>query len=230
VISTEGITPEAAGALCEQAAALRQDWMKEAGTREKIHIKGGGFRVAVLDFGIKTNILRSLSAKDCDLHIFPYGSAADDVMAVQPDGVFLSNGPGDPEAAAAGIETTRRLIGRVPLFGICMGHQILALAMGGRTYKMKYGHRGGNHGVYDRDTDRSAITSQNHGFAVDAESVEKRGMRVTHVNLNDGTVEGMRHETLPVFSVQFHPEASPGPNDSADLFDSFLTLMKGGRA
>ncbi|MDR1247496.1 MAG: glutamine-hydrolyzing carbamoyl-phosphate synthase small subunit [Clostridiales Family XIII bacterium] len=228
VISTEGLSFAEAKKLCDETE-LRQDWMKEAGTKERFRIEGAGYRVAVLDFGIKTSILRGLSALGLDLHVFPYGSAADEILSVKPDGIFLSNGPGDPAAAAEGVETTRALLGKAPLFGICMGHQILALAVGGRTYKMKYGHRGGNHGVRDDAKGRSVITSQNHGFAVDERSVTDCGMIITHKNLNDGTVEGMRHGSLPVFSVQYHPEASPGPNDSSYLFDRFLSMMEGGR-
>ncbi|MDR1573150.1 MAG: glutamine-hydrolyzing carbamoyl-phosphate synthase small subunit [Clostridiales Family XIII bacterium] len=229
VISTEGVGFAEAKKLCD-GAALRQDWMKEAGTRARFRIEGGGFRVAVLDLGVKTSILRALSAKGLDLHVFPYGSSAEDMLAVRPDGIFLSNGPGDPAEAREAVETTRALLGKAPLFGICMGHQILALAVGGRTYKMKYGHRGGNHGVRDDATSRSAITSQNHGFAVDEQSVTACDMIITHRNLNDGTVEGMRHKSLPAFSVQYHPEASPGPNDSAYLFDRFISMMEGGAA
>ncbi|MDR3295312.1 MAG: glutamine-hydrolyzing carbamoyl-phosphate synthase small subunit [Clostridiales Family XIII bacterium] len=224
VISTEGISLKEAETLCGEAV-LRQDWMKEAGAGAPRQIPGDGCKVAVLDFGIKTSILRALAAKGCAVHIFPYGTTAEEILAIRPDGVFLSNGPGDPAAAEAGIQTTRGLIGKTPIFGICMGHQVLALAFGGRTYKMKYGHRGGNHGVYDAGTDRASITSQNHGFAVEEQSAVAAGLTVTHKNLNDGTVEGLRHESLPIFSVQFHPEASPGPNDSAYLFDRFLTLM-----
>ncbi|MDR0425430.1 MAG: glutamine-hydrolyzing carbamoyl-phosphate synthase small subunit [Clostridiales Family XIII bacterium] len=228
VVSTEGISVDEAKRLCRQTS-LRQDWMKEAGTAELIHRPGPGFKVAVIDFGIKASILKALSAKGCDLHIFPYGSKAQEIMAISPDGVFLSNGPADPEEATKGIEAARALIGKVPMFGVCMGHQILAHAFGGKTYKMKYGHRGGNHGVIELETGRSAITSQNHGFAVDGGSVSRSGMVITHRNLNDETVEGMRHASLPIFSVQFHPEASPGPNDSGHLFDRFMELMKGGR-
>jgi carbamoyl-phosphate synthase small subunit len=228
VISTEGLSFAEAKKLCDKTE-LRQDWMKEAGTKERFRIEGAGYRVAVLDFGVKTSILRDLSSMGLDLHVFPYGSAAEEILSVKPDGIFLSNGPGDPAAAEEAVETTRALLGKAPLFGICMGHQILALAVGGRTYKMKYGHRGGNHGVHDNAEGRSAITSQNHGFAVDERSVTDCGMIITHKNLNDDTVEGMRHSSLPVFSVQYHPEASPGPNDSAYLFDRFLSMMEGGK-
>jgi carbamoyl-phosphate synthase small subunit len=226
VISTEGIGFAEAKRLCDESA-LRQDRMKEAGTKKRFRIEGAGYRVAVLDFGIKRSILRALSRRGLDLHVFPYGSSADEILSIRPDGIFLSNGPGDPAEAREGVEATRALLGRAPIFGICMGHQILALAAGGRTYKMKYGHRGGNHGVRDDVAGRSVITAQNHGFAVDERSLQACGMIVTHKNLNDGTVEGMRHESLPVFSVQYHPEASPGPNDSSYLFDRFLELMRG---
>jgi carbamoyl-phosphate synthase small subunit len=187
---------------------------------------GAGLRVAVIDLGIKTSILRALIARGCELYVFPYGSGAEEILSVKPDGVFISNGPGDPAEATAAVTAAKALIGKLPIFGICMGHQVLALAIGGDTYKMKYGHRGGNHGVLDVTTGRSAITSQNHGFAVEADSVKSRGMSVTHLNLNDGTVEGMSHESLPIFSVQYHPEASPGPNDSDYLFDRFMDLMR----
>jgi carbamoyl-phosphate synthase small subunit len=229
VISTEGISFARAKQLCDETE-LRQDWMKDAGTKKRFRIEGGGYRVAVLDFGVKASLLRGLSGMGFDLHVFPYGSSAEDLLSVRPDGIFLSNGPGDPEAAAEGVETVRALLGKAPMFGVCMGHQILALAVGGRTYRMKYGHRGGNHGVRDEEGGRSDITSQNHGFAVDGQSVVDRGMIITHKNLNDGTVEGMRHGSLPAFSVQYHPEASPGPNDSAYLFGRFLSMMKDGRA
>ncbi|MDR3242406.1 MAG: glutamine-hydrolyzing carbamoyl-phosphate synthase small subunit [Clostridiales Family XIII bacterium] len=226
VISTEGISVEEARKHCEETA-LRPDWMKDAGTKEVIRVPGGGFRVAVMDFGVKQNILRVLSRKGCDLVIFPYGTSPAEILASKPDGILLSNGPGDPSAATEAVAAAKAVIGKVPVFGICLGHQVLALACGGKTYKLKYGHRGGNHGVYDRYTGRSAITSQNHGFAVDAESILNSDLDITHLNLNDGTVEGLRHKTLPMFSVQFHPEASPGPNDSEHMFDRFLAMMKG---
>jgi carbamoyl-phosphate synthase small subunit len=224
VISTEGISKEDAERLLAETT-LRYDYMKEAGTREVRHFAGGGKRVAVLDFGIKRNIVTSMIARDCDVWLFPYGTSAEQIMNVRPDGLLLSNGPGDPEEATQGIATAQALIGKLPIFGICMGHQVLALAAGGRTYKLKFGHRGGNHGVRDSETGKSVITSQNHSYAVDAASVEGKGMAITHVNLNDGTVEGMRHRELPIFSVQYHPEGSPGPNDSDYLFDRFIDFM-----
>jgi carbamoyl-phosphate synthase small subunit len=190
---------------------------------------GRPLRVAVYDFGVKRNILQGFTKRGCEVFLFPYGSTAGDIMGVEPDGLFLSNGPGDPEWAVAGVEAARELIGKLPLCGICMGHQVVALAFGGRTYKLKFGHRGANHGVKDLESGRSAITSQNHSFAVDPRSIEDKGLVVTHVNLNDGTVEGVRHRELPVFSVQYHPEGSPGPNDSEGLFDRFIGIF-GGRA
>ena len=208
--------------------------MKEVSVKEKKLLGSTAetddkpYKVAVLDYGVKRHILKYLRERNCDLTVYPYGTAAEDILADSPDGIFLTNGPGDPEEAVEAIEEIRKLISRseIPMFGICMGHQLLALALGGRTYKLKYGHRGGNHGVYDKDTKRSCITSQNHGYAVKHESIILKGMEVTHLNLNDGTVEGMEHRDLPIFSVQFHPEASPGPNDSGYLFDKFIGMMK----
>ena len=231
VISNQGISIEEARKLCE-SSTLRGDWMKIVSSDDRVTLgKGGACKVAVLDFGVKSSILKSLIRRGCELEIFPYGTSAEEIMAYKPDGIFLTNGPGDPQEAVEAVKETAVLLrdAGVPIFGICMGHQILALAAGGQTYKLDYGHRGGNHGVYDKETKRSYITSQNHGYAVKMESIMLNGMEVTHLNLNDGTVEGMEHRDLPVFSVQFHPEASPGPNDSAYLFDKFVNLMKGGK-
>ena len=233
LIRTEGISISEAREKC-MAGTLRGDWMKEVSVKEKTLLGSTAetddkpYKVAVLDYGVKRHILKYLRERNCDLTVYPYGTAAEDILADSPDGIFLTNGPGDPEEAVEAIEEIRKLISRseIPMFGICMGHQLLALALGGRTYKLKYGHRGGNHGVYDKDTKRSCITSQNHGYAVKHESIILKGMEVTHLNLNDGTVEGMEHRDLPIFSVQFHPEASPGPNDSGYLFDKFIGMMK----
>ena len=233
LISTEGISISEAREKC-MAGTLRGDWMKEVSVKEKtllgstVETDDKPYKVAVLDYGVKRHILKYLRERNCDLTVYPYGTAAEDILADSPDGIFLTNGPGDPEEAVEAIEEIRKLISRseIPMFGICMGHQLLALALGGRIYKLKYGHRGGNHGVYDKDTKRSCITSQNHGYAVKHESIILKGMEVTHLNLNDGTVEGMEHRDLPIFSVQFHPEASPGPNDSGYLFDKFIGMMK----
>ena len=236
LISTEDISIAEAKELCSKGE-LRGDWMKEASTKEKYVLEPTAvteekpYEVAVLDFGVKTNILRCLQVRNCRLTVYPYGTPAAEILQENPDGIFLTNGPGDPEEAKEAIEEVHNQIrtSEVPMFGICMGHQILALALGGKTYKLKYGHRGGNHGVYDKETKRSYITSQNHGYAVQHESIILKGMEVTHLNLNDGTVEGMEHRDLPIFSVQFHPEASPGPDDNAYLFDKFINRMKGDR-
>ena len=186
------------------------------------------FRVVAFDSGIKRNILRQLSSLGCEVEVVPANTPAAAVLERKPDGVFLSNGPGDPEAVPYLVESVRGLIGKAPIFGICLGNQILGLAFGGRTYKLKFGHHGANHPVKDLLTGRVEITAQNHGFAVDPKSVEKAGLEETHVNLNDGTSEGMRHRELPVFSVQYHPEASPGPHDSHYLFERFIELMERG--
>ena len=182
--------------------------------------------VAAYDFGMKWNILRRFTAYGCDVRVFPATAPASDLLAAGPDGVFLSNGPGDPAALGYAITNARHLVeSDVPVFGICLGHQILSLAMGGRTYKLKFGHRGANHPVKELESGKVEITSQNHGFAVDPESLP-RDVRVTHVNLYDGTVEGLRHDEKPVFCVQYHPEASPGPHDADYLFRQFLDEME----
>jgi carbamoyl-phosphate synthase small subunit len=187
------------------------------------------FRVVAFDSGIKHNILRELAALGCALTVVPAATPVEAILEMKADGVFLSNGPGDPEPVAYLIRTVRDLIGKLPIFGICLGHQILGLAFGGSTYKLKFGHHGANHPVKDLATGRVEITAQNHGFAVDPKSVARFGLEETHVNLNDGTSEGMRHRELPVFSVQYHPEASPGPHDAHYLFDRFIALMQGSR-
>ncbi len=190
----------------------------ESGTRR--------FRVAAYDFGIKQNILRLLVDHHCEVKVVPAQTAAEDVLALKPDGVFLSNGPGDPEPIQYAVENIRKLIGRVPVFGICLGHQLCGLALGGKTFKLKFGHHGSNHPVKNLLTNQVEITAQNHGFCVDPDSLPSRVVEITHVNLNDQTNEGMRHRSEPLFSVQYHPEASPGPHDSHYLFTQFLDLMK----
>jgi carbamoyl-phosphate synthase small subunit len=185
------------------------------------------FNVVAYDFGIKQNILRRLVHSGCKVTVVPSLTSAEDVLALKPDGVFLSNGPGDPEPLHSQIGNVQRLIGKVPIFGICLGHQILGLALGGKTYKLKFGHRGANHPVMNQVTQRVEITSHNHGFAVDPDSLSTNDVEITHVNLNDHTLEGFRHRREPVFCVQYHPEAAPGPHDSHYLFNDFVTLMTG---
>ncbi len=183
------------------------------------------FNVVAYDFGIKQNILRRLVHAGCNVTVVPALTSAADVLALKPDGVFLSNGPGDPEPLHTQIDNVRRLIGKTPIFGICLGHQILGLALGGKTYKLKFGHRGANHPVINKITQRVEITSHNHGFAVDPDSLNANDVDLTHINLNDQTLEGFRHRREPVFCVQYHPEAAPGPHDSHYLFNDFVELM-----
>jgi len=199
-------------------------WDQYFGTPEPNPLK---FRVAVLDCGIKTNQLRLLARLGCELEVFPIATPAKEILEIKPDGFFVSNGPGDPAGVPHVVEEIRRIIeSGVPTFGICFGHQLLGWAMGGKTYKLKFGHRGGNQPVKDLTTRKVEITSQNHGFCVDKDSLDPDLIETTHINLNDQTSEGMRHKKLPVFSVQYHPEACPGPHDSTYLFERFIKLME----
>jgi carbamoyl-phosphate synthase small subunit len=185
--------------------------------------------VVAYDFGIKRNILRRLVQTGCRVTVVPAATQAEDVLALKPDGVFLSNGPGDPEPLEHQAAQVRKLIGKKPIFGICLGQQVLGLALGGKTYKLKFGHRGANHPVLNSITNKVEITSHNHGFAVDPDSLNANEVELTHVNLNDNTLEGFRLRNHPVFCVQYHPEAAPGPHDSLYLFDDFMTMMKENR-
>jgi carbamoyl-phosphate synthase small subunit len=184
------------------------------------------YNVVAYDYGIKHNILRRLVHSGCRVTVVPSLTSAEDVLALNPDGIFLSNGPGDPEPLVTQVGNIRKLIGRKPIFGICLGNQLLGLALGGKTYKLKFGHRGANHPVRNELTGRVEITSHNHGFAVDPDSLKLSEVEITHINLNDQTLEGFRHRSEPVFCVQYHPEAAPGPHDSHYLFDDFTRLMR----
>jgi carbamoyl-phosphate synthase small subunit len=186
------------------------------------------FKVIAIDYGMKRNILRLLCSHGCDVTVVPAKTPSKEIFARKPDGIFLSNGPGDPAAVTYAITTVQKLLGKVPIFGICLGHQILGLALGGTTYKLKFGHHGANHPVKNLKTGQIEITSQNHGFCVDLNSLKDKDVELTHLNLNDKTLEGIRSKKLRAFSVQYHPEASPGPHDSNYLFDDFMTMMSRG--
>ena len=207
----------------ELASSPWSEQMGEAGAGNE---GGRKLRVAAYDFGIKQNILRLFIDHGCEVVVVPAQTPAEDVLSLKADGVFLSNGPGDPEPATYAVENIRKLLGKVPVFGICLGHQLCGLALGGKTFKLKFGHHGSNHPVKNLLTGKVEITSQNHGFCVDPESLPSSDVEITHVNLNDHTNEGMRHRSLPLFSVQYHPEASPGPHDARYLFNNFIAMMK----
>lgn len=185
--------------------------------------------VVAIDCGMKMNIVRSLNKRDCKVSIVPWNTPAEAVMALEPDGIFISNGPGDPTDVPETIETIKKLIGKYPIFGICLGHQIISLAYGAKTYKLKFGHRGGNHPVRNLETNKIEITSQNHSYAVETDSLKETNLTVTHINLLDNTVEGVKCDKDKVFSVQYHPESAPGPQDSAYLFDRFISMMEEGQ-
>ncbi len=232
VLSTEDLDPARLVAKAKASPGLvGRDLVKEvsctkAFTWEPPQGTPARFHVVAIDCGTKRNIFRMLSQAGCKVTVVPASTTAQRILAYKPDGLFLSNGPGDPEAVPYVIEAVRQCLPTVPTFGICLGHQILGLALGGKTYKLKFGHHGGNHPVLDMTTQKVEITAQNHGFAVDVASIPGGQVTQTHLNLYDKTVEGMRHNTLPVFSVQYHPEASPGPHDAHHLFDQFLQLME----
>jgi len=240
VISTEEADPESLVAKAKASPGLEGRDLVRTVTCEKPHVwqgdrkgpKPAAFRVVMLDCGVKYGILRRLEAAACEVMVMPSSTTAKEIAGLAPDGLMLSNGPGDPEPVDNVIRTVRTLIDDpprgvpLPIFGICLGHQILALALGGKTYKLKFGHHGANHPVKDLRSGKVAVTVQNHGFCVDIDSLPDDEVEITHVNLNDRTLEGIRHRHLPMFSVQYHPEASPGPHDARYLFDEFVNLMK----
>ncbi len=249
VISTDVSNPDA---LVRKARAIRKmdgtDLAKVVSTKSMYHFDANDIRnqtgdpllpgaastdgdrkllhVVAYDFGMKQNILRMLTREGCEVTVVPAQTTADEVLALKPDGVFLSNGPGDPEPVDYAVRAIRGMMGRVPVFGICLGHQLCGLALGGRTYKLKFGHHGGNHPVRNNLTGKVEITAHNHNFAVDPDSININEVELTHVDLNDQTLEGLRHKTLPLFSVQYHPEAAPGPHDSHYLFGDFRIMME----
>src|ERR1043166_5942262 len=248
-LTTEEISPEeATQEAIKGEGVIGMDYVREVSAREiyqwdpedklsepwSIRSSNGGikpelppvrFRVVAYDYGIKENILRLLRHKGFGVTVVPATTTAEEVLALNPDGIFLSNGPGDPDAVPYAKENVQKLLGKKPIFGICLGHQILGLALGGQTYKLKFGHHGGNQPVMDLTTKKVEITAQNHGFAVDADSLKGAAV-VTHVNLNDNTVEGLAHKEMPIFSVQYHPESSPGPHDASYLFKRFVDMME----
>ena len=228
VISTEDFDEESLVKKAKISKGLiGRDLVKEV-TYDKIQYwnTDGEYKVVVIDCGVKFNILRRLAEKGCSVVVVPATTDIETILHEKPDGFLLSNGPGDPEAVSYVVETVKKLLGKIPIFGICLGHQILGLALGGKTYKLKFGHHGGNHPVKDLNTGRIAITVQNHGFCVDINSLDKDNIEITHINLNDSTLEGIRHKRLPIFSVQFHPEYGPGPHDAEYLFNEFIKLIR----
>ncbi|MDT4253865.1 carbamoyl phosphate synthase small subunit [Staphylococcus haemolyticus] len=209
-----------------KSTELPRDEVETVSTKTPYVSTGSDLSVVLLDFGKKQNIVRELNMRGCNVTVVPYNTTAEEILAMSPDGVMLSNGPGDPDVVEVAIEMIKGILGKIPFFGICLGHQLFALSQGGTSFKMKFGHRGANHPVKDLRSGKVDITSQNHGYAIDKNSLVNTDLEVTHIALNDGTVEGLRHKTLPAFSVQYHPEARPGPSDSNYLFDEFMTMMK----
>ncbi len=206
--------------------SLPTDSVEKVSTTNAYPSPGRGQKVVLVDYGMKHGILRELTARQCDVIVVPYNVTAEEILRLNPDGIMLSNGPGDPKDVPEAIDMINGILGKVPLFGICLGHQLFSLACGADTEKMKFGHRGSNHPVKDLRTNKVALTSQNHGYTVREASLENTDLEITHIALNDGTVEGVKHTKYPAFTVQYHPEASPGPEDANGLFNEFMELMK----
>ncbi len=229
IISTEDFDSKSLQAKLDAAPSMEgADLVKGVSTLKKYVWKAKGprrYKIAAIDCGIKWNILRILADLGCETHVFPATASFKEIMNIKPDGLFLSNGPGDPAVVTYVIDTVKQALGHTPIFGICLGNQILGLALGGNTYKLKFGHHGANHPVKDFEGNRIGITSQNHGFCVDIKSLNLDDVEVIHVNLNDQSVEGIRHKKYPAFSIQYHPEAAPGPHDARYLFEQFITMI-----
>ena len=225
IMADEGADVEAIVAML-RSSELMHDQVARVSTKNAFPIPNRGKRVVLIDFGAKNGIIRELSRRNCDLTVVPYDTSAKEILAMKPDGVMLSNGPGDPKDVPVAIETIRELMGQVVIFGICLGHQLISLASGANTVKLKFGHRGCNHPVMNLANGKVEMTSQNHGYAVEEVSLKDTDLVMTHQALNDKSVEGVRHSKYPIFSVQYHPEASPGPEDSNYLFDQFMELME----
>lgn len=228
---TSASTPVGEALEVLEAVKAPRDAVSRVSCRKRWYARtsGAAYSVVAVDFGIKLNIIRSLNRRGCNVTVVPYDTPAEEIIKMRPDGVFLSNGPGDPQDVPGAVELINMLKGRYPMFGICLGHQLIGLACGAETYKLKFGHRGGNHPVKNLTNGRVEITSQNHSYAVNRDSLSGTGLEITHINLLDNTVEGMECAADRVFSVQYHPESAPGPQDSAYLFDKFVSLMKEGK-
>lgn len=229
IISTDDFDPKSLQAKLDKTPSMEgADLVKDVTTSKKYVWKSKGprrYKIAAIDCGIKWNILRIFAELGCETHVFPATTSFKEIMAVKPDGLFLSNGPGDPSVVTYVVDTVKEALGKLPIFGICLGNQILGLALGGSTYKLKFGHHGANHPVKDFENNTISITSQNHGFCVDIKSLNKDEVEVIHTNLNDQSVEGIRHKKYKAFSIQYHPEAAPGPHDSKYLFEQFIRMI-----